>query len=104
MSAELSRQAIGWVSSAVRVLTIGKQVYKQWQEGKTEGISSWLFVGQTAASIGFTIYSVLVKDWVFVVTNALMLINGVLGYIILMRNRRAAAAQLPRQGAPTHAT
>lgn len=81
-------QAIGWVSSFILVVTIGKQVWKQWKEGATEGISTWLFVGQTAASIGFTAYSLLVKDWVFVVTNALMLINGMLGYWILMRNRR----------------
>jgi MtN3 and saliva related transmembrane protein len=88
MSADWSRQAIGWASSALLVLTLGKQVWKQWREGKAEGISSWLFVGQTAASLGFTTYSWLVKDWVFVVTNALMLCNGLLGYFILMRNRR----------------
>jgi uncharacterized protein with PQ loop repeat len=81
-------QAIGWLSSFILVLTIGKQVWKQWREGATEGISIWLFVGQTAASLGFTAYSLLVKDWVFVVTNALMLMNGMLGYWILMRNRR----------------
>jgi uncharacterized protein with PQ loop repeat len=81
-------QAIGWLSSFILVLTIGKQVWKQWKEGATEGISTWLFVGQTAASLGFTAYSLLVKDWVFVVTNALMLMNGMLGYWILMRNRR----------------
>jgi MtN3 and saliva related transmembrane protein len=88
MSADWSRQAIGWASSAVLVVTLGKQVWKQWQEGKSEGISRWLFIGQTAASTGFTIYSVLVKDWVFVVTNALMLLNGLLGYVILAKNRR----------------
>lgn len=87
MNSEWS-QAIGWASSLLLVLTIGKQVYKQWQEGKSEGVSSWLFVGQIAASIGFTTYSVLVGDWVFVVTNAVMLVNGVLGYAILTRNRR----------------
>ena len=81
-------QAIGWLSSFILVLTIGKQVWKQWKEGATEGISTWLFVGQTAASLGFTTYSLLVEDWVFVVTNALMLVNGLLGYWILMRNRR----------------
>jgi MtN3 and saliva related transmembrane protein len=81
-------QALGWVSSLILVLTIGKQVWKQWQEGATDGISKWLFIGQTAASTGFTIYSLLVRDWVFVVTNVLMLMNGLAGYVILMRNRR----------------
>lgn len=81
-------QAIGWLSSFILVLTIAKQVWKQWREGSSEGISKWLFLGQMAASAGFTTYSWLVRDWVFVVTNSLMLINGLLGYAILMRNRR----------------
>lgn len=81
-------QAIGWLSSLILVLTIARQVWKQWKEGATEGISTWLFIGQTAASAGFTIYSSLVRDWVFVVTNSVMLINGLLGYLILMSNRR----------------
>jgi MtN3 and saliva related transmembrane protein len=83
-------QAIGWASSLILVVTIGHQVRKQWREGSTEGVSKWLFIGQTAASIGFTIYSWLVRDWVFVVTNALMMCNGLLGYAILMHNRRRA--------------
>jgi MtN3 and saliva related transmembrane protein len=81
-------QAIGWLSSLILVLTLGKQVWKQWKEGASEGISKWLFLGQTAASAGFVAYSCLVKNWVFVVTNALMLLNGLLGFVILMRNRR----------------
>jgi MtN3 and saliva related transmembrane protein len=91
MSSERVQQAVGWTSSALLVLTIGKQVYKQWQEGKSEGVSSWLFAGQIAASIGFTTYSVLVRDWVFVTTNALMLMNGLVGYFILMKNRKRQA-------------
>lgn len=81
-------EAIGWFSSIVLVLTIGKQVYKQWQSGSSEGVSKWLFVGQMTASLGFTIYSVLVKNWVFVVTNALMLCNALAGYGIVLTHRR----------------
>lgn len=83
--------AIGWVSSFVLVLTIGKQVLKQWREGGSEGVSRWLFVGQTAASVGFVIYSWLVGNWVFVVTNSLMLVNGLLGFAIVLRHRRRGA-------------
>lgn len=79
---------IGWTSSLILLATIAKQVHKQWQEGKSEGVSHFLFVGQMAASVGFTIYSILVKNWVFVVTNALMVVNGIAGYAILRRNRR----------------
>lgn len=81
-------EAIGWASSAILIATIGRQVIKQWREHTSEGVSTWLFVGQMAASIGFTIYSVLVKNWVFVVTNALMVVNGLLGYAITLRNKR----------------
>ena len=81
-------EAVGWVSSFILVLTIGKQVYKQWQEGSSEGVSKWLFVGQISASLGFTVYSWLVQNWVFVVTNGLMLVNGLLGLLIVFHHRR----------------
>ena len=41
-----------------------------------------------AASTGFTIYSALVRNWVFVVTNAIMLVNGLLGLLIVLHHRR----------------
>ena len=85
-------EAIGWISSAILIVTIGRQVLKQWHEGTSEGVSTWLFIGQMAASSGFTIYSVLVKNWVFVVTNALMVVNGLLGYAITLRHRRREKA------------
>ncbi len=81
-------EAVGWVSSVILVLTIGKQVYKQWQEGSSEGVSKWLFIGQMSASLGFTVYSWLVGNWVFVVTNAVMLLNGLLGLLIVMYHRK----------------
>lgn len=84
----MGSEVVGWVSSGILVLTIAKQVYKQWQEGSSEGVSKWLFVGQMAASLGFTIYSWLVSNWVFVVTNALMLCNGLLGLLIVLHHRR----------------
>ena len=84
----MGSEAVGWVSSGILVLTIAKQVYKQWHEGSSEGVSKWLFVGQMAASFGFTIYSWLVSNWVFVVTNALMLCNAVLGLLIVLHHRR----------------
>ena len=81
-------EAIGWTSSAILVITIARQIFKQWHEGTSEGVSTWLFVGQLAASTGFLIYSMLLRNWVFVVTNALMTINALLGYAITLRHRR----------------
>jgi MtN3 and saliva related transmembrane protein len=81
-------ELIGWASSVILLLTIGKQVHKQWESGTSEGVSIWLFIGQMAASLGFAVYSWLVDNKVFVFTNALMVFNGLLGWIIVQRNRR----------------
>ena len=31
-------ELVGWASSFILVLTIGKQIYKQWQEGRSESV------------------------------------------------------------------
>jgi uncharacterized protein with PQ loop repeat len=81
-------EIIGWASSVILVATIAKQVYKQWSDRTSAGVSTWLFVGQLAASVGFTIYSLLVRNWVFAVTNGIMVLNGLLGYAITVRHKR----------------
>jgi len=90
-------EAIGWASSALLVLTLAHQVHKQWKSGHSEGVSRWLFIGQIISSIGFTAYSLLVRNWVFVVTNALILIDALVGFAIVRKFR----AQKARQGAAT---
>ena len=83
--------AIGWASSIILILTIAKQVFKQWQSGSSEGVSVWLFIGQLAASTGFTIYSWLIHNWVFVVTNAVMLVSALVGFgITITQHKREA--------------
>ncbi len=86
-------EVIGWVSSLILVFTIGKQVYKQWSEGKSEGVSIWLFVGQIAASIGFAVYSCLVWNPVFIFTNSIMVLNGIAGLIINLYLKRREATE-----------
>lgn len=83
-------EVIGWLSSFVLVLTITQQVWKQYREGSSEGVSRWLFIGQITASTGFTVYSYLVRNWVFVVTNALMLLSAIVGVGITLHHRRKA--------------
>jgi MtN3 and saliva related transmembrane protein len=77
--------AIGWTSSFILLLTIGHQVLKQWKERSSQGVSKWLFLGQVAASIGFVVYSALLENWVFVVTNALLLVAAVFGLVTARR-------------------
>lgn len=81
-------EVLGWSSSLVLLLTIGKQIHKQWREGSSEGVSKWLFLGQMSASLGFTAYSFLVRNWVFVVTNALMATSAVAGLLVVLHHRR----------------
>src|SRR3712207_9515655 len=58
------------------------------KEGTSEGVSKWLFLGQITASVGFLIYSVMKNDMVFIVTNALMVVNSLVGIAILFYHRR----------------
>lgn len=85
-------EAIGWASSIILVLTIAKQVIKQWRAHSSEGVSTWLFVGQLAASAGFTVYSILVHNWVFVITNALMVVNALVGFAITRHQKQRGQA------------
>lgn len=85
---------IGWTSSAILLATLARQVFTQWRERSTAGVSHWLFIGQLAASTGFLIYSWLLRNWVFVVTNAALLVTALVGQVIYRRNARR---EPPRQ-------
>ena len=80
---------IGWASSCVLLLTLGRQVYTQWRTRKSAGLSRWLFIGQVTASAGFALYSWLLQNWVFLVSNVALLIVAVLGEIIYLNNKPA---------------
>lgn len=97
-------ELIGFASSFILVLTIGKQVYKQYKEGKSEGVSKWLFIGQMAASLGFLTYSVMKRDSVFILTNALMVLNGFIGLAIVLKHRRAEGNTASHDGQGETAT
>ena len=80
-------EAIGWLSSLVLLVTMGRQVYTQWRTRSTAGLSRWLFIGQVTASLGFTVYSVLLENWVFVFTNAVLLVTAIVGQCLYLRNK-----------------
>ena len=75
-------EIIGWASSGVLLLTLITQIHKQWKLGTHKGVSKWLFIGQLAASVGFTAYSIGTGNVVFIVTNSLLLISAIVGIYI----------------------
>jgi MtN3 and saliva related transmembrane protein len=79
---------VGWMAALLLLATMARQVWTQWTSGAVGGVSSWLFIGQIAASLAFTLYSALVGNAVFVATNLLMTVNGIAGLCIDRRNRR----------------
>jgi MtN3 and saliva related transmembrane protein len=79
---------IGWASSIILLATLVRQVYTQWKTRQTSGVSRWLFIGQVTASVGFTIYSLLLDNWVYASSNIAILITAVAGQMILVRNKR----------------
>ena len=84
---------IGWVSSVILLLTVAVQIRKQWKSESSEGVSKWLFLGQVGAEVGFVVYSWLVGNWVFVFTNLALLIENLVGFALVLRHRRRAAAK-----------
>jgi uncharacterized protein with PQ loop repeat len=83
---------IGWVSAAILVLSISRQVYTQWRTKSVEGVSKWLFIGQLTASAGFIAYSALVDNWVFVFANLFIFLTAVAGELVYLRNKRHASS------------
>lgn len=81
-------EIIGWTSASILLLTIGRQVYTEWRDRSSRGLSKWLFIGQLTASAGFVVYSWLKDDWVFVITNFLLLLTAGIGQFIYLRNKR----------------
>lgn len=98
-------EAIGWISSFILLATISRQVLTQWKSDSTQGVSRYLFAGQLAASVGFVVYSARLGNWVFVFTNALMLLAAIVGLGVFWRNRRREhrAADAPSGGQALHA-
>lgn len=91
---------IGWVSAVVLLVTLSRQVYHQWRDRSSRGVSRWLFVGQLVSSTGFIIYSCALKSWVFVVTNILILLVAAVGQSLpYLRNKTDTGKSAKRSAA-----
>jgi len=85
-------ELIGWGSSVILLATIMRQVYTQWKTKAATGVSRWLFVGQLTASTGYTVYSYLLHNWVFMSSNIALLATAIIGEILYVHNKRDQAA------------
>ncbi|HEY1141470.1 MAG TPA: hypothetical protein VGE88_14895 [Lysobacter sp.] len=79
---------VGWIASAILLATLARQTWRQWREPDPRGVSRWLFLGQIAASVGFVVYSWMLRNWIFIVTNTLILLTAIVGQLALSRARR----------------
>jgi uncharacterized protein with PQ loop repeat len=84
---------LGWISSFILLVTLIRQVYVQWKSQSVAGVSKWLFIGQLTASTGYTMYSLLLHNWVYVTSNIAILLTAVVGEGLYLRNRRMAESQ-----------
>lgn len=80
-------ELVGWASAMVLFVTIVRQVQTQWRGGPGGGVSSWLFVGQLIASLGFAWYSLMLGNAVFVVTNMMLAITALIGQWVRWRQQ-----------------
>jgi len=79
---------IGWTASAILLLTLVRQIIKQVKDRQQEGVSTWLFIGQATASALFVVYSVLLDNWVFIVTNSCILLTALVGQWMTKKTSR----------------
>ncbi|UXI67060.1 hypothetical protein [Tahibacter amnicola] len=81
---------IGCTSTLILIITLGRQVVLHWRCPDRSRGARWLFFGQMAASIGFIIYSAMVDSTLFVVTNCLILLTAITGFVIALRKAEGA--------------
>ena len=84
---------VGWAASAILLATLVRQIVKQARDPDAKGLSHWLFLGQSAASVGFIVYSVMLDNWVFIVTNSCILATALVGQVVFWRKGQAARRQ-----------
>lgn len=79
---------VGWISSAILLVTIVQQIRTQVRERSSRGVSVWLFVGEIASASGFLLYSIMLGLIVYIVTNSIMIVSSAAGLAITIHQRR----------------
>jgi MtN3 and saliva related transmembrane protein len=93
---------VGWVASAVLFATLFRQVWTQIRKRSASGVSHWLFIGQMVASVLFLIYSILLRNWVFSVSNAVLLVTAIVGQWVSLRARSTVQQGVDQRSATHH--
>ena len=84
----VSPDLVGWAASAILIATLAWQIHIQSRDPNARGVSRWLFAGQMLASVGFIAYSWMLDNWVFIVTNAVILLTAVVGQVVVWRKKK----------------
>lgn len=66
-------EIVGYIASAVTVLTFLPQVIKTWQQKSAKDISLMMFLIAIANEILWIIYGVMIHNNVIIITNIIML-------------------------------
>ena len=84
----MSPDVVGWAASAILIATLSWQIHIQSRDPHARGVSRWLFAGQMLASVGFIVYSWMLDNWVFIVTNAVILLTAIVGQVVVWRKKK----------------
>ena len=84
----MSPDFVGWSASAILIATLAWQIHIQSRDPNARGVSRWLFAGQMLASVGFIVYSWMLDNWVFIVTNVVILLTAVVGQVVVWRKKK----------------
>ena len=85
---------IGWLASGILLVTLVRQIFKQ-SRSNDEGVSTWLFIGQATASALFVVYSALLENWVFIITNSALLLTALIGQWMTHHRRKRDVQREP---------
>lgn len=96
-------ELLGWGSSVILLATLVRQVYTQWRTRATAGVSRWLFIGQCTASVGYSVYSFRLHNWVYLSSNLAILLTAMVGEALYIHSRRRATAESDGQPQPLQA-
>lgn len=85
---------VGWGAAALLLVTTLKEVHQQWHADSNDGVWPWMFAGYFLASAGFTVYSALGGQTLFLVVNATLMATNAVGQALYWRNAWRARLQV----------